>query len=75
MSRIHRDNMIKIIKIYSKPGHDIFDTGFIGAAGGGGVDWAGDGSDGNLTASGQTISSSDNTRNYQTLKMLMIFEN
>ena len=67
MSRIHRDNFIKIIKTYNNPGHDIFDTGFVGAAGGGGVDWAGDGSDGNLTVSGETLSSSENTKNYGTL--------
>ena len=68
MSRIHRDNFIKIIKTYNKPGHDIFDTGFVGAAGGaGGVDWAGDGSDGALTASGETLSSSENTKNYTVL--------
>ena len=64
----HRDNFIKKNRELKKP-LDLFNVGFTGSAGNAGVDWAGDGSNGDLTASGQTILSSNNIRNYGTLNI------
>ena len=59
-------DVIKKINELNAPHTGIF-FGISAGSGASGVDWAGDGSDGDLTASGQTILSTNNTRNYDTL--------